>query len=103
MNRKERRKAKARTKKPLARLGVAMHIGTCRRVFDTPDGLQSKYYWWASENENATQEEIMATTGVHGPFDTEAEALRAAQIAVVGPDCKVTVAGSWDPAWSKPQ
>jgi hypothetical protein len=41
-NRKERRKAKARAKKPLARFGVPIFTGVMLVVHDTPDGPQSK-------------------------------------------------------------
>jgi hypothetical protein len=99
-NRKERRKA---AKKPLARLGVAIHTGTCRAVLNTPDGPQTKYYWWADEDGNLSPQEIMERGLLHGPFDTEAEAEKAARIACVGPDCKVNEGGRWDPAWDKPQ
>jgi hypothetical protein len=104
-NRKEQRKANARAKKtkPLGRLGVPMHTGIVRVVLDAPDGPLTQFYWWADENGNLTPEEIMETTELHGPFDTEAEANEAARIAVLGPDCKVTEGGTWDPAWDKPQ
>jgi hypothetical protein len=104
-SRKDRRKANAvaRKTKPLARLGVPIHTGIARLVLDTPDGPQTKYCWWASENENLSPEEIMEKGLLHGPFDTEAEADEAARIAVIGPNCKVTEGGTWDPAWSKPQ
>jgi len=104
-NRKERRKAKplAKKTKPLARLGVPIHCGTARVVLDTPDGPQTKYYWWANEKDNLSPQEIVETTGLHGPFDTEAEALEAARIAVIGPDCELTEGGMWNPAWGKPQ
>jgi hypothetical protein len=100
-NRKERRKTNALAKKtkPLARLGAPIFTGTAGVVLDTPDGPQTEFYWSASENENLSPQEIMETTGLHGPFDTEAEAREAARIAVLGPDCKVTEGGMWDPAW----
>jgi hypothetical protein len=101
LNRKQRRAA--RKGKPLARLGVAIQTGVARVVLDAPDGPQATYYWWATENPNATPEEIMATSGLHGPYGTEAEAENAAQVAVVGSDCTIIEGGVWDPAWEKPQ
>ena len=100
-NRKERRKARALAKKmkPLARLGVPIHTGILSVVLDAPDGPQTKYYWWATENIDLSPEEA----DLHGPFDTEAEAEEAARIAVIGPDCDVTEGGMWDPAWEKSQ
>jgi len=104
-SRKERRKAKALTRKTkplaLARLGVPIFTGTAVIVLDAPDGPQTKYYWWASEDLDPSSEQIMEN--LHGPFDTEAEAKEAARIAVIGPDCKLTEGGTWDPAWNKPQ
>jgi hypothetical protein len=39
-----------------------------------------------------------------GPFATEAEARRDSEVAVLGPDCKITETGQWwDPAWDQPQ
>jgi hypothetical protein len=103
-NRKERRKANALAKKtkPLARLGVPIFTGIATLVLDTPDGPQTKFYWWADEDGNLSPEQIMET-GLRGPFDTEAEAEEAARIAVVGPDCEMTEGGMWNPAWNKPQ
>jgi hypothetical protein len=100
-NRKERRKANAvaRKTKPLARLGVPIFTGVAQVVLDAPDGPQTKYYWWADENENPNPEELE----LHGPFDSAAAADQAARIAVIGPDCEVTAAGMWDRAWEKPQ
>jgi hypothetical protein len=100
MNRKERRKA---TRMPLARLGVPIHSGIARVVLDTPDGPRLVFYWFAGEDLNETIEEIVARKGLHGPFDTEAEANADAKIAIVGEDCEVKKSGTWDPAWSKPQ
>jgi hypothetical protein len=104
INWRERRKAHAQAKKtkPLARLGVPIFTGTARVVLATPDGPQTRYYWWASENSNLSPEELEKTE-LHGPFYTEAEAQEAARIAVVGPDSKITEGGMWNPAWEKPQ
>jgi len=99
-NRKERRKAKALAKKtkPLARFGVPIFTGIAVVVLDAPDGPQTKYFWWADENEDPNPQEL----DLHGPFDTEAEAKEASRIAVIG-DCKVSEGGMWDPVWNKPQ
>ena len=100
--RKERRKADALKKtKPLGKLGVPIFTVVVGVVLDTPDGPQTKYYWWAGEEENPSPEQIMQA--LHGPFDSDTEAEEAARIAIVGPDCKVIPGGKWDPAWSKPQ
>jgi len=99
-NRKERRKAKMLTRKakPLARYGIPIHTGIAIIVFATPDGPQTKYFWWADENVDPDPEQL----DLHGPFDTAAEANEAARIAVIG-DCGVTEGGMWDPAWNKAQ
>jgi hypothetical protein len=106
-NQKERRKAAATAKKtrPLARLGVPFFSGIVRVVLDAPDGLQTKYYWWASESDpnNLSSQELMVAAARNGPFDTKAEAEEAARIACVGPDCELIEGGTWDPAWEKPQ
>jgi hypothetical protein len=101
-NRKERRKGNAvvRKTKPLARLGVPIFTGVARVVLNTPDGPQTKYYWWADENGNLSPEELEKTE-LHGPFDAEAK--EAARIAVIGPDCEMTEGGTRNPAWEKPQ
>lgn len=38
-----------------------------------------------------------------GPFATEAEARRDSEIVMLGPQCKITECGDWDPAWDRPQ
>jgi hypothetical protein len=100
VNRKERRKAKAMNRKPLARPGIPISQGIVRLRPDGPDGPVS-FYWFASERLNAspTDEDVE----LHGPFDTEAEANADAKIAIVGEDCVVKKEGMWDPAWNKPQ
>jgi hypothetical protein len=103
MNRKERRKAK-----PLMRQYGGM---ICTRRFK----LGTKFYWVAGDNpnfedtisvkvnaKNGTAEISGSIIAVGGPFNTQAEADAAAEIAVAG-DCEVTDAGAWDPAWERPQ
>jgi hypothetical protein len=104
MNRKQRRKAKASARKPLARFGEVMHTGSLWVWLD-PDRLKKAFYWFVIENpdENLTVDEIMNTKELHGPFDTQAEADADAKIAIVGEDCVVKQGGTWDPAWNKPQ
>jgi hypothetical protein len=93
LNRKERRRAKAT---PLARPGVPIHSGiaeSCSIPGWCSIGLPAK-------TPNETIEEIVARKGLHGPFDTQAE---ADADAIVGEDCEVKKSGMWDPVWSKPQ
>ena len=82
---------------------MPIFTGIVRVVLDAPDGPQTKYCWWASENGNLSPEELENPPELHGPFDTEAEANKAARIALVGPDCKVIEGGTRDPAWEKPR
>jgi hypothetical protein len=42
---------------------------------------------------------IQTGVGLHGPFPTE----EAARIDALGPDCKVTHCGVWNPEWEKQQ
>jgi hypothetical protein len=108
-NRKERRKANALARKPLGRLGVPMHTGVVQVVLDAPEGPQTQFYWWASENADLLQEiaqnleRSVRHRDLHGPFDTAAAADEAARLTVLGPDCEVTEGGAWDPAWEKLQ
>jgi hypothetical protein len=52
-------------------------------------------HWWIEcSNPNAL---------FRGPFRTEAEARRNAEIETLGPQCKIEEAGMWDPAWDRPQ
>jgi hypothetical protein len=88
-----------RKAKTLARLGVPIFTGGARVVVDTPNGPKNQFYWWASEDCNPDPE----TVELHEPFDTVAEADKAAQIAVVGPDCKLNHSGQWNPAWERSQ
>jgi hypothetical protein len=87
----------------------------CMPIFTGGFKLGSGFYWVASEDPNYADTlsvKVNAKNGiaeisgsiiaVGGPFNTQAEADAAAEIAVAG-DCEVTDAGAWDPAWSRPQ
>jgi hypothetical protein len=65
-------------RKPLARPGIPIYRGTCHRTTETLNGWQTKYYWFVTEDPDATPAEIMAL-GIYGPYDTEAAALEAAR------------------------
>jgi hypothetical protein len=104
LNRKERRKAKA---KPLARPGVPVHSGVAG--ITAIDGSK-QFYWFATEDydrflaiQTMGPMELMATQELHGPFDTADEADADAMIAINGEDCEIRHGGMWDPKWSKPQ
>src|SRR5262245_4631406 len=101
MNRKDRRKPK--TQKPLARgtLGVPFHTS----VGNFSDG----FYWFATQDVQMFRKvmqndpDLMAAQEWHGPFKTRAEAAKAAEIGIVGENCKLEHRGMWDPNWEKPQ
>lgn len=38
-----------------------------------------------------------------GPFATEAECRKHSTDTLLGPDCKITEGGQWDPAWERLQ
>jgi hypothetical protein len=40
---------------------------------------------------------------LHGPFKSNTEAEENQQLVLLGPQCKVTEGGVWDPAWDRPQ
>jgi hypothetical protein len=40
---------------------------------------------------------------LHGPFKSNTEAEENQQLVLLGPQCKVTEGGMWDPAWDRPQ
>jgi hypothetical protein len=106
MIRRERRKARAMSRKPLKRFGVPIHSTVIGAVLDTPDGPKTVFYWFATEDfpdRSLTPEEIAAKYELHGPFNTPAEADADAKVAVVGEECEITEGGMWDPAWERLQ
>ena len=89
-NRKQRRAT--------AEVGMQVHI----RGFITtaPDG--SRQHWWVPVAPGMGDEEALRQEW-HGPFRTQAEASADEVRTLLGPQCKVTEGGMWDPAWDKPQ
>jgi hypothetical protein len=69
-----------------------MKIGE-KILIDTGQGRDGKWYWRLREN----------PTDIHGPFASEREADRDAEVVVLGPNCKITRGGRWDPAWDRKQ
>jgi len=94
-------KRKAKANKPLARRGAVMHTS----VGKFPDG----FYWFATEDVRMFRRVIqndpdaMAAQEWQGPFNTAAEAAKAAEIGIAGENCKLERGGAWDPNWEKPQ
>jgi hypothetical protein len=100
-----RKQAKATARKPLGRLGVAIHTSVAG--IPALDGAK-KFYWFATEDYNYFRAVVggkvnLPIQELHGPFDTREEAARDAEIALVGENCKIEHGGMWDPAWNEPQ
>lgn len=96
MNRQQRRGAKAQKK--ALKVGDILHT---KLIFaKMRDG--SNAVFWVQISENMSDEDAMKQEW-HGPFNTEEEARTNSEVVLLGPDCKVTEGGMWDPAWSKPQ
>ena len=91
MNRQQRRQA--------AKLGH--HVIYAQTFFTVADGKRA--WWWVETTEHMSNEEAVATKEWHGPFGSEQEAEANKRLVLLGPDCKVTEGGRWDPAWDKPQ
>jgi hypothetical protein len=63
-------------------------------AIETGQDLRGQWYW---------RETTRSDHSLHGPFRTKRQALRNAEVAVFGPQCKFTEAGEWDPAWDMAQ
>jgi hypothetical protein len=82
-------------------------------AIDTGEG--TVLYWFEepanfSEDDHAAMIDHIVTTqthpsgiALHGPFRTQAEVEEDQQLVLLGPQCKVTEGGAWDPKWDKPQ
>jgi hypothetical protein len=88
-------------------------IKTETMAFATSDGIV--LYWFempasfSDEDREAMINHIITTQThppgitLHGPFKTEAEVSEHQRLTLLGPQCKVTEGGMWDPNWDKPQ
>jgi hypothetical protein len=65
------------------------------------DGVQR--FFWFLQPDGMTQQQAFETQEIHGPFKTEEEADEDLRVTIMGPQCKVTYGGQWDPAWDKLQ
>jgi hypothetical protein len=90
MDRKERRRA---TK--AAKVGDVIHTATAIGS----DGL----LYWCRVPDGMTPREAAATQKVYGPFASDKEVSESQRDVLLGPQCKVTEGGAWDPAWDKMQ
>jgi hypothetical protein len=73
---------------------MVLHVHTVQ----TADG---KYYWFEPSGNFSVQDGILPDAELHGPFDSDAEALADQEQVLF--DGKVSEGGNWDPAWDKPQ
>jgi hypothetical protein len=98
MNRKERRAGRSKSRR--REVGTVIHTGTATIVDD--DG-QRWFYWFEKPEGLREGEPLPPDVTLHGPFKTEAELKEHELLTLMGPDCKVTEGGAWDPAWDKLQ
>jgi hypothetical protein len=93
-----------RKKKPLAwgKEGAVFHTSVGR----FSDGS----FWWFATEDYETFKRVLggdpdaiAAQKWHGPFWTNTEAAKDAEIAIAGENCRLERAGMWDPAWNRPQ
>jgi hypothetical protein len=88
MNRQQRRAAPKRKHE----IGVPIWTQVLR--------IDGQWYWYeTSDNSSAP----LPGRTLHGPFKTETELNEHQRLTLMGPQCKVTEGGAWDPAWDKPQ
>jgi hypothetical protein len=99
VNRHERRAAAAherRWKDKTAEVGTVIKT----QSLSGSDGM----HYWFEMPEGWTREDGMPEgVDIHGPFKTAAEADENERLVLLGPQCKVTEGGEWDPAWDRMQ
>lgn len=60
--------------------------------------------WWFECTAGWSQEDgIPPGAELHGPFNTQGEATKDQRLVLLGPQCKVTEGGMWDPNWERKQ
>ena len=65
--------------------------------------VTGEHFWLQTPDINMSDEETLKTCDLHGPFASDKEAQRDAELHILGAGCKVTHGGMWDPNWSKAQ
>jgi hypothetical protein len=60
-------------------------------------------WWWVEADFRGRGSRDISRYRHGGPFRTRAEAQRDSEIQTLGPQCKITEGGMWDPAWDRPQ
>jgi hypothetical protein len=84
---------------------VAVRLTTGERHlywFELPDGFSAKDAkrlndWFRGLHNKGPG------VGLYGPFQTDAEVSESQRLILLGPQCKITEGGMWDPAWDKAQ
>jgi hypothetical protein len=61
---------------------------------ETGQDIHGQWYW---------RETIRSDHTLHGPFRTKREAQKDSEVTVLGPQCKITEGGQWNPAWDRVQ
>jgi len=98
MNRQQRRAAHRQQRK--FEVGSIVRATTLTAVGE--DGRRHLY--WFEEPEGFSPENgLPPGVTLHGPFETDAEVKEHQRKTLLGPQCKLTEGGEWDPNWDKPQ
>jgi hypothetical protein len=92
MNRHERRATKAR----------ALDVGTVIHT-QTVATTTGDFYWFECPDNFSLEDGLPPGAIMHGPFKTDAEVNESQRLTLLGPQCKVTEGGEWDPNWNRLQ
>jgi hypothetical protein len=103
MNRERRRAAQ---KKLSVRTLIKTHtfrIGQLFFWFEDVGNASERVTHWLMHPRDDGWNAADLDVELHGPFKSNAEAEENQQLVLLGPQCKVTEPGVWDPAWGRPQ
>jgi hypothetical protein len=95
----KRRKRKFDRRRSLGLLGTVIRMTALQARMQ--DG--STVFYWIEVPEGMTNQQAAKTQKWHGPFKTDPEAEEDFRVVVLGPQCKITDGGVWDPAWDRLQ
>lgn len=102
MNRQQRRAAAAyRRKWKSGEWGIGTMI--CAQTIGVLHPQGYFYYWFETAENYSPNDGIPPDAVMHGPFKTQAETEENQRVVLLGPQCKVTEGGAWDPAWDRQQ
>jgi hypothetical protein len=93
MNRQQRRAARKRK----LEVGTTIYTQTITAV------ATGELYWFQCAENYSLEDGLPPGATLHGPFKTHAEVQEHQRVTLLGPQCKVTEGGAWDPNWDKPQ